>query len=311
MPSNMTLLDLQKLNGHDRVTGLIEENLNTAPEVTIIPSRTIAGTQYKTVVRTGLPTTGFRKGNDGADTSKSKFTERLVECFILDSPIEMDKAIADAYEDGPDSLMSIEAAGVMQSSMLTIGSQTFYGTNASSDGFTGLQALVDALGSVKVNATGSTANTGSSVYLINAGAQGVQYVYGRNSPFTMTPTRIERITGQNGKKLDGYVSGLCAWVGLQCVNKNAIARIYNLTAQSGKQLTDALVLQAIAESPRSAGFTHVIMNSRSALQLALSRTITANEKGEARTGLVRELPTEVGGLPIIITDSIVSTEAIV
>lgn len=311
MPDNVTLLDLQKLNGHDRITGLIEENLNAAPEVMIIPARTITGTQYKTMVRTGLPSSGFRKGNDGRDTSKSKFTERLVECFILDSPIEMDKAIADAYEDGPDALMEIEASGVMQSSMLTIGSQTIYGTDAGADGFTGLQDFVDALGSVKVNAGGSTANTGSSVYLIRAGGQGVQYVYGRNSPFTMSPTRIERITGQNGKKLDGYVSGLSAWVGLQCVNKNAIARIYNLTAQSGKGLTDALVLQAIAESPRSAGFTHVIMNSRSALQLALSRTITANEKGEARTGLVRELPSEVGGLPIIITDSIVSTEAIV
>jgi hypothetical protein len=305
----MTLLDLQKLNGHDRVTGLIEENLNSAPEVTTIPVRTIAGTQYKTIARTGLPSTGFRKANDGRDTSKSKFTERLVECFILDSPIEMDKAVADAHEDGPDALMALEASGVMQSSMLTIGSQTIYGTDAGSDGFTGLQDFVDALGSVKVNATGSTANTGSSVYLIRAGAQGVQYVYGRNSPFVMSPTRIERITGQNGKKLDGYVSGLSAWVGLQCVNKNAIARIYNLTAQSGKGLTDALILQAIAESPRAAGFTHILMSSRSALQLALSRD--ANARPGSNTPIVEQLPTSAANLPIIITDSILNTEAIV
>jgi hypothetical protein len=50
------------------------------------------------------------------------------------------------------------------------------------------------------------------------------------------------------------------------------------------------------------------MSRRSAYQLAISRSITANTKQEAFSGLLNGLPTESFGIPIIVTDSITDTE---
>ena len=89
MPNNLTLLDLAKLNGADPIVGLIEEVATASPEVTIIPARTIRGTSYKTVIRNSRPAVGFRAANEGTDATKSNFTERLVECFILSARVEV------------------------------------------------------------------------------------------------------------------------------------------------------------------------------------------------------------------------------
>ena len=37
----LTLADIAKMNGSDRAVGLIEENLNAAPELEVLPSRQI------------------------------------------------------------------------------------------------------------------------------------------------------------------------------------------------------------------------------------------------------------------------------
>jgi hypothetical protein len=310
MPNNLTLLDLAKLNGSDKVVGLIEEVATVAPEVTIIPARTIRGTSYDTVIRNSRPTVAFRSANKGTDATKSNFTPRKVEAFILSSRVEVDKAVAKAYEDGPDALMAIEAAGVMAAALVTVGSQTIYGDAATSQGFFGLQALATALDAVITDAGGSTAGTGSSVYIISAGNQGVQYVYGTGTTFDLSPFREGDATDADGKRFAAYIADLTAWVGLQCVNKHAVARLKDFTEDSGKGVTDAKILDALRRMPIGSRPTHILMSRRSAYQLAISRTITPNAKVEAATGLVNGLPTESNGLPIIVTDSITDTETL-
>jgi len=70
--ARMTLLDLAKLNGSDAVIGLIEEVQDLAPEIKVIPARTIKGTSFRTVARLGRPSVGFRKAGGGIAGSKSK-----------------------------------------------------------------------------------------------------------------------------------------------------------------------------------------------------------------------------------------------
>jgi hypothetical protein len=310
MPNNLTLLDLAKLNGSDKVVGLIEEVATVAPEVTIIPARTIRGTSYDTVIRNSRPTVAFRSANKGTDATKSNFTPRKVEAFILSSRVEVDKAVAKAYEDGPDALMAIEAAGVMAAALVTVGSQTIYGDAATSQGFFGLQSLATALDAVITDAGGTTSGTGSSVYIISAGNQGVQYVYGTGTTFDLSPFREGDATDADGKRFAAYIADLTAWVGLQCVNKHAVARLKDFTEDSGKGVTDAKILDALRRMPIGSRPTHILMSRRSAYQLAISRTITPNAKVEAATGLVNGLPTESNGLPIIVTDSITDTETL-
>jgi hypothetical protein len=61
-----TLLDIAKANGSDAVVGLVDEAVSAHPELTRGFARTIQGIQYKTLVRTGVPTGGsFRAANAG------------------------------------------------------------------------------------------------------------------------------------------------------------------------------------------------------------------------------------------------------
>jgi hypothetical protein len=311
MPNNLTLLDLAKLNGHDPIVGLIEEVATASPEVTTIPARTIAGTSYKTVTRNSRPAVGFRAANEGTDASKSNFTERLVECFILSSRIEVDKAIARAYEDGPEALQAIEAVGVMRAAMSAVGTQTIYGDSASSKGFAGLQTLISEFGSeLVVDAGGTTAGTGSSVYAIKAGNTGVQYVYGNGTTFDLSAFREGDATDANGKRFAAMIADLTAWIGFQCVNKYAVGRLRDLTADSGKGCTDAKIAELLSKFPVGERPTHLLMSRRSAFQLQVSRTTAPNTKQEAFNGILPGVPTESFGVPIIITDSIADNETL-
>lgn len=311
MANNLTLLDLAKLNSADMAVGLIEEVATVAPETTIIPARTIPGTSYKISARTGRPTVAFRALNEGTDATKSNFTERTIEAFLLSARVECDKAAANAYIDGAVAYQALEARGVMAEALYKVGQQTIYGTAQDGKGFPGLQALVGTLGSVVVDAQGTTSATGSSVYAIAAGSQGVQYVYGQNTTIDLSAFREGDAADSTGKRFAAYIADLTAWVGLQCANKFAVGRIKNITADSGKTLTDAKLLDLLRQFPVGVKPTHFLMSRRSAYQLAISRSITANTKQEAFTGLLKGLPTESFGIPIIITDSIVDTEALV
>lgn len=311
MPNNLTLLDLAKLNGHDPIVGLIEEVATSSPEVTIIPARTIRGTSYKTVTRNSRPSVGFRAANEGTDATKSNFTERLVEAFILSARVEVDKAVARGYEDGPEAIQAIEAAGVMRAALSTVGTQTIYGTAAGSKGFNGLQEIIGTFGNdLVVDAGGTSAGTASSIYAIKAGVQGVQYVYGNGTTFDLSAFREGDAVDATGKRYAAFISDLTAWIGFQCVNKFAVGRLKDLTADAGKGATDAKIAELLSRFPVGERPTHLLMSRRSAFQLQVSRNTAPSTKQEAFTGILPGVPTESFGIPIIITDSLTDTEAL-
>ncbi len=311
MPNNLTLLDLAKLNGADPIVGLIEEVATASPEVVTIPARTIRGTSYKTVARNSRPTVAFRQANEGTAATKSNFTERLVECFILSARVEVDKAVARGYEDGEAALQAIEAAGVMRAALSTVGSQTIYGTSSGAKGFFGLQQLIATFGDELVlDAGGTTDNVATSVYAIKAGNTGVQYVYGNGTTFDLGAFREGDATDAAGNRFAALIADLTAWIGLQCVNKYAVGRIKDITTDNGKGVTDAKIAELLSKFPIGETPTHLLMNRRSAFQLQTSRTMTASTKQEAFTGILPGRPTESFGIPIIITDSIGNTETL-
>lgn len=109
-----TLLDLAKLNPDQLVQGIIEESIAASPELKVAVARFIPGTEYRTIVRTGLPATGFRDANQGVEATKSTFENRPCQCHILAARVEADQAIADAYVDGSPAYQALEAVGVME-----------------------------------------------------------------------------------------------------------------------------------------------------------------------------------------------------
>jgi hypothetical protein len=141
----------------------------------------------------------------------------------------------------------------------------------------------------------------------------VQFIAGNNSAFELGEFTEQLVAGPvSGTQFMAYVAALTSWIGLQIGHENAARRIYNLTADSGKGLTDALLATAMATFPVGHRPTHIFMSRRSQAQLQASRTVVLNGNGNVRPNQenVAPLPTTYDGIPIVATDSILNTDAI-
>jgi len=299
-----TLLDIAKANGSDPVVGLIEEVVPAVPEISLFEARTIKGLNFKTLVRTSLPTVAFRNANEGTAATKSTYENRLVECFIMNPRWECDKAVADGHEDGAEAFIAMEGLGIVTAAFITVGKQIYYGTGTGGDakGFPGMVATVDS--SLVVDAGGSTADTGSSVWAVKFGPQNAQLIVGMNGDLNLGDVRIETIFDSDSNPLDGYVQTLLARIGFAINSKYSIGRIKKLTADSGKGLTDSLLSQLYEKFPVGHKPDAFMLSRRSLGQLQRSRTATN------ATGAPAPLPTDWEGIPLQVTDSILDTEAL-
>ena len=306
------LLDIAKLNGSDTIVGLIEETLTYAPEVQIMPARTIRGTSYKIASRVSYPGVGFRAANEGSTPTKSEFENQLIECYILSGAVQADLAVARAYEDGEQAWKDIESVGVMRQAMIELGSQVIYGTTADAKGFPGLQAIHTAFNSgLLVDAGGSTPGTGSSVYGINTDTQGVQLVFGAGTTFELGEWRIENVG--TSSVYPAHVANLTAWVGMQVGSKYSVGRLRDATDDALGGVTDAKLANLLSKYPVGYRPNYWLMNRRSAYQLQVSRSSVISATGSKSASgaeVFAPLPSESNGIPIVITDSILNDEAL-
>ena len=314
-----TLLDIAKVNGSDALVGLIDESSRFVPEISgrvyrgatevLVPnlgySRTVKGRQYKSLVRTATPQGGFRNANEGSASIKSTLAEINVETFILNPRWECDKAVADSDEMGPQRFIAMEAEGLLAGAMMDAAKSFYYGrgTLGNAKGHPGLINSVDS--SMIVDATGSTADTASSVWAVKWGLKNVTWVWGENGMLELSEVRLGDITDGSSNRYTAYIQEIMAYPGLQVGHKYACGQIKNLTAQTGKGLTDALLGTLYSRFPIGMQPDCFLMSRRSNEQLRASRTATN------ATGTEAAIPTEWNGVPIVTTDSILDTEAIV
>lgn len=269
------------------------------------------GTTHKYITHTADPVTGFRAENAGRDFDHSVDVAVTASLKILDWSWATDKAVADAWKGGRGAYLQRESMRHIKSAVSTMEKQLIYGTGTggSSDGFAGLanlSQLDDSDDSMVVNAGGTSAGTGASVYLINLGDQsGIAGVYKGDGPaFEMGETIVQNFVDGSGKNLPIYYTPACTWFGMQIGGSYSVSRIANLTEESGKGLTDDLIFSAIEKHPVGHEPDVIVMNRRSREQLRASRTATN------ATGTPAPLPEEVAGIPILMTDSLLNTEAL-
>jgi major capsid protein gp7 len=314
-----TLLDIAKANGTDPVVGLIDETSKAHPEITAVAARTIKGLSYRTWVRTSLPTSSFRNANTGVAATKSTYENRTVDTFILNPRFEVDKAVADRYEDGAAAYLAIEANAIMESSFQQLSKQFYYGRTVTNNGIgdpLGHPGLIDAYDSTNmvVDAGGTTANTGGSVWLVKFGPQWVQWVYGADGLLSVSEPMLQRVLDGSSNPYDAYCQSLLAYPGLQVGTTRGVCRIKKLTADSGKGLTDVLLSQAISKFQVGVVPDAIFMSRRSRQQLQASRTVTLFGQGGVKPsgGLatLAPIPTEYDGIPIMVTDAIQDTESL-
>ena len=264
------------------------------------------GETHKYIKETGAPVVGFRAANDGREHDSSIDTAVTVTLKILDFSWKVDKAVADLWrQGGAQALIAREGARHLAAALFKAEQQYIDGTGADSNGFTGFAQSTELDGladDMVIDAGGTTSSTGSSVYLIRQGDPDVVGVI--KGDLSLGETVTQEVAGSATGSYPAYYTPACAHVGIQIGGKYSVGRIANLTADSGKGLTDDLVYEALAEFPAGRQPNRILMNRRSMRQLRESRTATTT------TGAAAPRPAEVDGIPIIVTDGITSTETL-
>jgi hypothetical protein len=265
------------------------------------------GTTHKYIVHATNPTVDFIAETGGREFSRSTDTTVTATLAALDFSFPVRKTTADGTRMGRERVIAKEGLRHIASAMTVLERQILNTTSGS--GFTGFRTLgtLDALAdAMVVNATGSTANTASSVYLVNEGESvGVCGVYRGDGPtIEMGDTILMDMLNADGTHYPAYYTPAMAYFGLQVGGAFSVSRIANITADSGKGLTDALLYEAWSRHPIGQKPTAIYMNRRSQEQLRKSRTATN------ATGAPAPLPDNWEGIPIVVTDNILSTEAL-
>lgn len=299
----LTLLDIQKRNEADLSLGIIEEVALSAPEVTELNARTIKGTSMKVLRRTGVPKVVPRPANAGANHVSSTWENINVELKYLDALVVVDKQVLDSAEDGEAQVLASEAEGVALGAVLSIGQSNIYGTDLGLDYYPGFRQLVDD--SMVLSATSDTTQKAgtNSIYAINDGLQGVQQLFGNGKAFSMEPFKDNYATDAKGKQYAAKMSNLQAHVGLAVYSKHAVGMLTNLGGDV--TVNDDLIGKLIALFPPGRKPTALYMTRKHVQQLRQSRT----NAGLALAGGVAPTPTDVEGIKIIETDSIIEDES--
>lgn len=310
-----TLLDVIKSNAaNGNGIGMIDEVSRRTPFMSRGAFRSIKGVNYKTLVQTGASNTAgsFRKLNSGVAPATSTEENRLVETYPIQPRFHVDAQVADNSEDGSAAFMSRKVKGILETEFIAHEKQMFYGAASGLGNALGYPGLLDAYDATNMvtDAGGTTANTGSSVWLVQFGPDSVTGVLANGGEFVFGTVRLESLVDPNnaGTYIDMYVQTLRAQVGLQVANVLRIARIKKLTADAGHTLTDKLLMDTIALFPQM-GPNAIFMSLRSLAQLRDSRTATNP------TGQEAPFPTSItgidgGNIPIYPTAGLLNTEAL-
>jgi hypothetical protein len=256
--------------------------------------------------------------NDGADYTAGSSTQTSVTLKYMDAKVIEDRAECRAFKGGEEAWMDHRTARQLRQALYVFEKQVWYGTvHGDAGGFTGIANDANynqAADGQVVNAGGTTAGTGSSVFLIAStpddaafalvGAGDPMIQGGMNINFTISETFQSVVLGANSKSMVGNVRDAGAHLGIQVGSKYAIVRIANLTADSGKGLTDALLEDAMALFPANLQPTVIACSRRSRKQLRKSRTTYSP------TGSPAPNPIDFDSVPLIVTDSIIDTETL-
>jgi hypothetical protein len=262
------------------------------------------GAQHKYLKHVTAPSVGFRPVNTGLDYSTSDQALVTVDLKNLSANIRFDKQV---YNNMPDKDMFMAEQGRLSfvEAFKMAEKQILYGTGAlgAADGFTGLlQAATVATiaGGAVFNAGGSAART--SVLLVKFGASDIELIVGNDGVLEIGDDFEQLIPDATGKLFPAICRNQEGMLSVKAGAKYSMVRIANVG--TGATLTDALIYDAMELFPEDQPDL-IIMNKRSVGQLRKSRTATTTK------GTPAPYPTEVEGIPILVTPNLSNAEAAV
>ena len=301
----LTLADVATFNSLDQADIEVSDLLQDAPLLAVASAVEASnGNLHKYHKTTGAPVVGFRAENDGREFDSAIRTAVTVTCKIMDASTRIDTAVAQAHVRGPEYVLMKELEEHLKAAYFKLEQQMINGTGeGDAAGFSGiLDSLNLTSNGMVVNATGTTAL--SSVYFIRFGEADVSIVAGNGGNIEVGETTIQSVAGATTGFYNAYITPVQAWYGMQFASAYSACRIANIDAGSNK-VTDDLLYRGLEVFPSSRQPTHCVMNRRSLEQLRNSRTATN------ATGTPAPRPTEIEGIPIIVTDAIANDETLV
>lgn len=294
--ARMNLIDIARQKADDGVVPLLNEAAIAVPEVTVIGGQTVKDTEFTTLIRTKLPTVGFRDANNGVDADKSSYQNRTFKAYPLTPRFEVDEVVADQHPKGWAGALADEAIAMMTASLIHMARCFWYGTSFDAKAFPGVRELVLTANTIDAGGSG---NSQTETFLICNNPLYSQWIFGNNGRLTLSDPRKETLTGSNSKPLDGYVQTLKGYIGAMHRSPRTLVRIKGITASS--KLTDAMLLEAFGKFPDEAPPTDIFVNMLGQTTLTSSR-VTAEVKQP-------KLATDWNGIPIHRTGAIVTGAA--
>ncbi len=306
-----TLAGLLQLNNKNLAEFDVTDLLQDAPFLKRCYAQPASqNTLHEYLKKTVAAGAAFRSLNAGVANAASKDLLVQVTLAILDASFNRDKAAAIAYRKGKDAYMARELAASLQAHMATAEAQLINGTDADASGFYGLinNPAIDHIGDeMVIDATGTSAGVfQSSVYLIRDGENEVSIVAGQDGNIDISDVFEFQKTDPNDitKTITALGINALGWLGLQFGSSRSVARIANITDETGKGLTDSLLSRAFELFPATRPPTMILMHRKARGQLQRSRT-AFNESGREVP-----IPTEYEGVPIVVSDGVDSEEDI-
>jgi hypothetical protein len=248
---------------------------------------------------TTAPTPGFRAGNAGRDHVRSIDTPRTMTLTILDASFTVDVAVAEVWPDGPEAFIRREALRHLRAAFFMWETQVFNGTtDGDASGHAGLaEKHGDLSDAYTIDGGGSTAL--SSVYFLRQNMEENCVIVGNQGKITIDETVKQRVTTSVPAHYFAYCTNITAWTGF---NYGAYAtssvRLANLDAGTTNDCSDDKLYQALEAFPAGRQPNLCVMGRRSLEQLRSNRSATN------ATGVPAPRPTEIEGIPIIVTDAI-------
>lgn len=309
-----TLAGLVQLNDKNLADLNVTDLLDDAPLLKVLHAQPASnGTVHYYLKQTTASSAAFRDALDAVAKTASADTKVTCTLKIMDASFSTDVALADAYKGGRDAWLQLELMRSLKQVFAVAEKQVFYGTGADAKGFAGIidSSGHDALADAMVhNAGGTNASTQTSCFLIRHGMDDVSFILGNDGKIVVEdePTIIAKagavLTSSTYPALYVPVTG---YSGLQLGSAYSIARIANIECNSltsTSAFDDDDVAAALSLFPAARQPNVCVMN-RNALRL-----LRQSRSAYSPTGAPAPIPQEVFGIPIVVTDQIVSTEAV-
>lgn len=301
-----TLAGLIQINDRNLADLNVSNLLDDAPLLKVLYAKTASnGTLHKYLRQTVASAAAFRAALDGVDNAASQDELVTATLQILDGSFHADVALADAYKGGRGAYLQREMFRKMRQIFSTVEKQVIYGVGNDAAGFIGihdgvLTAIANAM-VIEATTAGSTVDKQTSVYFLRHGDDDLAVVLGNDGKIVVEdePT-IQRVAGSSSGTFPALFVPVTGYIGLQLGSAYSTARICNVeTALDDDDLYAGLSLFPSARQPNA-----IVMNRKAAKLLRQSRTATNP------TGAPAPFPTMLDNIPIIVTDSVKSTEAV-